>query len=321
MRDILRFGRVLLLLFIIASLLPYLIPASGNLLKTQDLTTAESRFMTVDNTTLHYHYFQTGNPEGTVVFVHGFGGSLFSFRNNCLPLVEEGYNVLLVDLPGFGLSERSLRADYSNEGRARLLKNLADELTLPDPVHWVGHSMGGSILAWLPIFYPDSAGSLTLIAAPYHVQPSAPWTQTVLRYPPVQEYLKAVLPRFITKERVGSLLSSAYGRPLKEYEVYGYLNPLLVENTHRTYVGLTRDRSSQRPPATSLTTPVLLIWGEEDTWVPPTNAPLWCSDIPNCTIALFAGAGHNLMETHTEQFNTRLKEFILSTAIESESTP
>ena len=195
-RSILRITVALLIIF---SILPYFLPMPANIRTITELATPDSRFVTVGDTVLHYHYFNQSTPIGTVVFLHGFGGSLFSFRDNIDPLLEKGFAVVLVDLPGFGLSERNLHADYSSEGRAQLMLELCDQLELKKPLHWVGHSMGGNVISWLPSLSNDAAASLILIAAPYSAPPQRTWPRVVLHYPPVRRFLNVVLPRFITE--------------------------------------------------------------------------------------------------------------------------
>jgi pimeloyl-ACP methyl ester carboxylesterase len=310
LRSILRITVALLIIF---SILPYFLPMPANILTVTELSTPDSRFITVGDTVLHYHYFNQSTPAGTVVFLHGFGGSLFSFRDNIDPLLENGFAVVLVDLPGFGLSERTLRTDYSSEGRARLMLELCDQLELKKPIHWAGHSMGGNIASWLPSLRNDAAASLILIAAPYGAPPQRSWPRIAVHYPPIRRWMKAVLPRFITEERIGSLLRSAYGRPLQKHEILGYMQPLLIADTHHTMIGMTRDQSHVLPDREAISIPVLVIWGEQDTWVSPEDAPLWCNAISDCRQEIIPGAGHNPMETHTDTFNHILVDFVLTT--------
>jgi pimeloyl-ACP methyl ester carboxylesterase len=304
--------RIILVFFIMISVLPYFLPIPENQRTIEDLASDKSRFITIQNTKIHYHYYKHGNSAGTVVFLHGFGGSLFSFRDNIDPLLQNELDVLLVDLPGFGLSDRDLQADYSNSGRANLLLEVADLLELRKPVHWVGHSMSGSIIAWLPALDEDAAASLTLVAAPYHTPGPSSWQRTLLLYPPVQRLLRSVFPRLITAERIGSLLRSAYGRPLVENEIMGYMQPLQIEHTQNTLIGLMRDRETAPPDTDAIKLPVLIIWGSKDTWVSPANAPLWHQAIFDSRVSIINDAAHNPMETHTDLFNDILTSFILT---------
>ncbi len=313
--------RILILLFVLLSIVPYVLPLPGNLRTIESLATPDSRFTTVCGTMIHYHHFTPSNPRGTVVFLHGFAGSLFSFRDNIDPLLQNDFAVVLIDLPGFGLSERNLGADYSNTGRAQLIREFADQLKLQQPVHWVGHSMGGSIIAWLAALESDAAASLTLIAAPYGTPERATWQRVLVQYPPMQRLLMSVLPRFITAERIGSLLRSAYRQSLKPDEIAGYMEPLQIRHTHNTLIGLIRDRDSKELDPSTIDVPVLVIWGEEDTWVSPEDANLWHQSVPDCQIHLIVAAGHNPMETHTDEFNSTLIDFLLTLSTPPQTTP
>ena len=122
-------------------------------------------------------------------------------------------------------------------------------------------------------------------------------------------------------ERIGSLLRSAYGRPMQKDEILGYMQPLLVADTHHTLIGMLRDQSNTLPDRESISVPVLVIWGEQDTWVSPEDAPLWCNAISNCRQEIISGAGHNPMETHTDEFNHMLVDFVLTTTEAVAPTP
>jgi pimeloyl-ACP methyl ester carboxylesterase len=65
---------------------------------------------------------------GNILLIHGLGGSTFSFRNNAEALSSAGYNVIAVDLPAFGYSDRKRNIDHSQDNRARLLWLMIEEI-------------------------------------------------------------------------------------------------------------------------------------------------------------------------------------------------
>src|SRR5919202_6643628 len=88
---------------------------------------------------LHVRDLGSGPP---VVFLHpgpGLDGSFF--LPGALRVVEAGFRVLLVDLPGSG---RSPAGDWTLVGQALAVEDLANELALDD---WtlLGHSYGGYV--------------------------------------------------------------------------------------------------------------------------------------------------------------------------------
>ena len=89
-----------------------------------------------------------GRPKGTVVLVHGFL-SHFGFYQDLIPrLVEEGWAVAGIDLPGHGLSTGVPTAidDFARYGEAVAVLTGAIAPLAPAPFEAVGHSMGCAAL-------------------------------------------------------------------------------------------------------------------------------------------------------------------------------
>tara|TARA_B100000029_G_C17513677_1_gene937255 strand:- start:95 stop:1117 length:1023 start_codon:yes stop_codon:yes gene_type:complete len=92
------------------------------------------------------HYFKKENSRGQVLLIHGlFNHS--GYMNNLIEfLLEERFSVLVVDLPGHGLSDGEL-AWVENFG---VYENLLPELMgifkkeTKGPYHFIGHSTGAS---------------------------------------------------------------------------------------------------------------------------------------------------------------------------------
>ena len=97
-----------------------------------------------------------------VVLLHGSPGSRFDFRT-VGPRLADRYRVIAPDLPGFGLSDRSV-PDYSIRSHAVYVADLLERLEL-DRVHVVGFSMGGGVGLELYGVAPERVASLTLLSA------------------------------------------------------------------------------------------------------------------------------------------------------------
>ena len=107
---------------------------------------------------------ESGSPNATpVLLVHGWGASIYMWRNWFAPLSESGYRVVALDLPGHGLSDKP-----SNEGRYRLasltatVRELIATLELRRP-HVVAQSMGGTIAVDLAAGGDPEIGRLVLV--------------------------------------------------------------------------------------------------------------------------------------------------------------
>lgn len=278
----------------------------------------ESSELLLDGVRLHYRVWHPdGPPQGSVLLVHGLGGSTFSWRYTAPHLAAQGYTAVAVDLPGFGYSDRSRGLDHSQQNRSRLLWKLVDHLdseraTTSEPAwHLVGHSMGGGTITAMAHSRPEYTRSLVYAAGSVFRQPPA--TAGFLFRIPVISSLLAHLARFflLTEGRIADTLESAYGRTPTQDEVAGYWEPLRLPGTETALLDIT---TSQGEPVdvllSGIDTPALLIWGAEDSWVPLSEGEQLEKVLPQARLEVIEGSGHCPMETHPETFNQLLTDFL-----------
>ena len=86
------------------------------------------------------HYITLGEGE-PLLLVHSLGQSLYTWRD-LIPLLADKYNVIALDMVGFGFSGRPVSMNYSMDEMADTLVEFIKALKL-DHVHAVGASMGG----------------------------------------------------------------------------------------------------------------------------------------------------------------------------------
>ena len=144
----------LIIMFVLVGVAPFVLAIDGSV-ESDTLPFTNSAFAVVDDVNLHYRAWMPKKPViGKILFVHGLGGSTFSWRYTVDTLQEAGHAVVTVDLPGFGYSDRTRGLDHSQTARARYLWALLEELDqtlMPDTDRnqlWnlVGHSMGGGTI-------------------------------------------------------------------------------------------------------------------------------------------------------------------------------
>jgi pimeloyl-ACP methyl ester carboxylesterase len=103
---------------------------------------------TADGLTLRGWFCPTPERRRLIVLVHGMGGSLDEMAGIGHDLHDEGYDILLFDLRGHGVSDES-RLFMGGRERGDLRAVLAwaeQEGYTPDRVGWLGFSMGAATL-------------------------------------------------------------------------------------------------------------------------------------------------------------------------------
>lgn len=311
---------ILIGIFLILNALPYLVPVTKAQILTE-MPFPDSRIETVEGIRLHYRIVEPADSgdaaktKGAILFVHGLGGSTFSWRNNTDIFAEQGYFVVAVDLPGFGFSDRSRGILHSQEHRAQLLWALLDQVgaeysLILQNVKWnlAGHSMGVGTVTAMAAQRPEQTACL--IFADAAVLTGNGKKNILFDYPPVQRWTEVIARHYFFKEaRIEKLLQSAYGRALTTEESEGYFRPFTVPGTEGAYIDIIRT-STQTAIETlqSLEVPVLAVWGEMDTWVPVDDGYKLEDIIRNYQLTVIPGAGHCAMETHADIFNAAILE-------------
>lgn len=311
---------VLIIIFLIVSVVPYALPTSNPTEYSVRNPFNESNYEIVNDTTIHYRQWlpQSSELKGKILMIHGMGGSSYSWLLTVKPLVEQGYMVVAVDLPGFGYSDRRQGIDHSQKSRSNMMWQVIDNIDKrlkgdSNLLKWdlVGHSMGGGTVAAMISDHPEKIKAAIMVAGALFENNSSQY-QTLLKYPPIRRWIKVGLYMVaIQPKRIESFLESAYGRMPTESEVEGYLVPLKQPGTSSIMIDLIL--TSKNEPLEKLTnSDVYLtgIWGSEDTWVPVSEAERIRELIPDFEYRVIEGAAHCPMETHPDEFNRILADIL-----------
>jgi pimeloyl-ACP methyl ester carboxylesterase len=107
-----------------------------------------------------------------------------------------GYRSLLVDLPGFGFSDRPLEFGYSLEDHAQVVAGLLDRSGLRGCAV-IGHSLGGSVAITLAILRPDLVSNLVVAEA--NLDPGGGAFSKVIAAQSEEEYINAGSAAFLKR--------------------------------------------------------------------------------------------------------------------------
>ncbi|WP_343894105.1 alpha/beta fold hydrolase [Craurococcus roseus] len=236
------------------------------------------------------HVRDTGPKDApAVLLLHGFGASLHTWEE-WARLLEAGFRVVRLDLPGFGLTGPDPTGDYTDARTVRVLAALMDGLGIRR-AGVVGSSMGGR-MAW--VFAAEEPGrvdKLVLMAPDGFASAGREYGKA-----PKVPLLARLLPYVLPERLLRPMLARAYGDPavLTEGVYARYRDMLLAPGVRRAI--LARVGQSVLPEPEPLLrlirAPTLLVWGEKDALVPFTNAADYAKVLPDSATVSFADLGH-----------------------------
>jgi pimeloyl-ACP methyl ester carboxylesterase len=292
--------------------LPYLLPLNGPLpVDPAALVDPNGAFIQAGDTRMYYQ--KAGSGDVPIVLVHGFGASSFSWRENLNPIADAGFTVYAPDLRGFGLSDKGWDKSMSQDAQADRLKAFLDAQGI-DRAVLAGNSMGGGIVTNFALRYPDRVQGLVLVDPAIYGGANSGLASALIGLPGIQRWGQQVVRLLLgDSERNASTLQGAWFDPSKVTPdvLSGYRRALQTPNWDISLLALMRDGASNNlgPRLKELNVPTLIVWGDHDTWISPTNAPKLNQDIAGSKLAIIKDAGHVPHEEQPAEFNQLLIEF------------
>lgn len=228
----------------------------------------------------------------TVLFLHGWGVDKATFA----PVIErmsKTCRCIAFDFPGFGQTPEPDRPWTSAEFAA-FTRQFIEKLALERPV-LVGHSNGGRTAIRLLGDGYDNVSKLVLLGAA-GLKPKRSLGHHLRNA--VFKCGKAVL-KLPFLRGLQAKLSDRFGS-----EDYKKASPLLK----RTLVNLLSE--DLRPLLQNVKVPTLLVWGENDTAVPLSDAKIMEKEIKNAGLVCYPGCGHYAFLQNLPNFCNTLDYFI-----------
>jgi pimeloyl-ACP methyl ester carboxylesterase len=254
------------------------------------MAVSPQHFSEVDGLRLQFRLRGEGKP---LLMLHGWGQSSLSFVR-AASLLEQRFRILTPDLPGFGFSEAPREA-WGSSDYARVMAELIKTVGF-ESVDVLGHSRGGTIALALATAYPELVKRLVIVASPIVRLPPEPGARRAsLRYSLLRGAAKLMPP---LRERMLEWGQNRFGSA--DYKAAGPLRPTMVRVVNEDW----------RPALPAIQPPVLLIWGSEDTEVPPRVAQEAMELLPHGELVTLGGAGHFPFLDQPEAFAEAVTAFL-----------
>ncbi|MBU8880744.1 alpha/beta hydrolase [Bacillus sp. FJAT-29790] len=263
---------------------------------------------TINGTKVYYEHYRHESSQETVVLLHGFLSSTFSYRR-LIPLLINEFNVISVDLPPFGKSGKSKSFIYSYENLAHTVIQLVEKLGGQNII-LIGHSMGGQITLNILHFRPDFVKLAVLLCSSSYLKKSKLPLIFSSYIPFFHLYVKLWLKRSGVKNNLRQVV---YDHSLIDEDMeQGYLVPFLEDDIFHALTRMIRDREGDLSVETlnGIETPCLLIWGEHDKVVPLSIGERLNKDLKNSELIVLKETGHLVPEERPEEVLMYIKQFM-----------
>jgi len=250
-------------------------------------------FIDVGGPRLYYYAAGTRGAGEPVVLIHGFPTSSHLWRD-VVPLVPEGHRVVVLDLLGYGRSDRPRPGcDLSIRGHAERVIGFLDALRISYAAI-VGHDLGGGIAQYLAVHHPTRVARLCLVDSvafddwPTRQVKLARVTLPLTRHLPatwILGILRTELERGYAHEERGARSIDIYVRPFCQPEGLD----VLVEHLEALDAAETM---ALQPRLKDIVAPTAIIAGAHDPFLPSAVARRLHEAIPRSTLDVLPDVRH-----------------------------
>jgi 2-hydroxy-6-oxonona-2,4-dienedioate hydrolase len=257
------------------------------------------KFVDIDGNKIRY--FESGSSKKTLVLVHGLGASSERWQY-VLPLFEIDFHVIVLDLVGFGYSDKPL-TDYTIDFFSNFLEKFLISLGI-EQTSIIGSSLGGQIAAEYTSSHSQIVDKLILVS------PSGIMKQSTFA---LDAYIMAALyPNEQSAKNAFEIMDGS-GKKIPMEIINGFVTRMKLPNAKfafmSTLLGL-KNSDLITKKLENISSPTLIIWGSDDPVIPINFADNFVSSIDNCTLYEMSKCGHTPYVQEPELFASRALEFL-----------
>jgi pimeloyl-ACP methyl ester carboxylesterase len=278
---------------------------------TEKYTNDTSKFLAVDDLVIHYQDEGTGP---TLVLLHGVASHLQTW-DGWVEKLAPHYRIIRLDLPGHGLTGSDPTVErYEIAYMVDKLEKFLNKLDIDD-IYLAGNSLGGYIAWNYALHRPDRVKKMVLLDSAGFTQ-DMPFIMNFAALPMIGEVTGVMMPQFI----VNMNINAAYGDTDKVTDEIGqrYFDLTMREGNREALVNVFRTMKEQSSNphlgdrVKEVKTPTLLMWGDQDEWVPLEILAQFSAALPNSQSIVYEGVGHMPMEELPVQTGRDAHDFFKS---------
>lgn len=266
----------------------------------------EGRYVTLKRG-YRLHYLDEGQGP-VVVFLHGSGSGACgysNFKRNYPYLAAQGYRTILIDLIGYGYSDKPADIEYPLSLFVDTVSETLEAIGVPSYT-LVGNSLGGAISLGLALAHPERVERMVLMA-PGGVEDQP-------------DYFK--MPGMAVMKEIFMSTEPVTPARLRDFFVRGLVaNPEviddeLVQERHalmqlqNPQVVRTMSVPNMTERLPEIGCPVLGFWGMDERMMPESGILKLAHGLPNVRMVLLSRCGHWVMAEHSDLFNRTTLDFL-----------
>lgn len=266
-----------------------------------------SRYVDVDG--VRVHVAEEGQGP-TLVLVHGLMASLHTW-DGWTAALRDSFRVVRLDLPGFGLTGPDPEARYDGVSLRKFFEKLRVQLGI-ERMFLAGNSLGGFVSWSYAVAHPERVEKLVLLDPLAYAMEPLPFVRALgsasgrwlgERLDPRASVARGVADVFGDVRRASPEAIRRYQdlalRPGNRRALGEFCSELMRMAADNPY----------EAEIARLRVPTLLLWGELDRWIAPSQIESWRRDVPGLRVKTYPGVGHVPMEEIPEESARDAKGF------------
>lgn len=256
-------------------------------------TNPYSAFINIDGMNVHYRIEGEGKP---IILIHGTGSCLQTW-DIWTDSLKKYYQVIRLDMPGFGLTGPRQDKDYSIVSYVSFLDKFTQKLQI-EKFAIAGNSLGGQIAWNFALEFPNKVSELVLINSAGFYDKNKKGKSLVFNLAK-QKWIATLLQNADTKIMVNNTLEEVYHDDTKIAASTRKMYHDMSMRAGNRQAFIDRVQTIKDDPTNknlaALNLPTLILWGKEDLLINVSVVDTY-KTIQNAKAIIYENVGHSPQE-------------------------
>ena len=272
-------------------------------------TNESSRFLPMMGMQVHYRDEGNMNDSIPIVLIHGMSASLNTW-DSLVILMKGEKRLISLDLPAFGLTGPNPQNTYGTDYYESFLDSFLIKLNINQCII-AGNSMGGGIAWNYTADHPEKVNKLILInsAGFQGKKGKGSLGFTIASMPVINNLLLYITPIFLVRKSLETIFVDQ--SKITDKLITRFHDLTICEGNRGAALSIFKNRVNQNTDkVNTITTPTLIIWGENDELISVDNGYQFQKGIKGSKLEILKNTGHTPMEENPEKTAAIIKSFL-----------